>query len=93
MPDIRENLESLIDENTSRAVLDKIAVIKNQLDEMDAKSAKQDADYKDLLKDYTNLVKTSVFKVDSQTKVDEGKKADFSFDSFLADWTEKSKKL
>lgn len=92
MPTIYENIENLIDENTSRETLDKIAVIKSQIDEMQEKSAKQDADYKELLKDYTEVVKSSVFKVDNPTKVDEGQK-DFSFDSFLKEWTSKNEKL
>jgi len=93
MPTIYENIENLIDENTSRQMLDKIAVIKAQVDEMQEKSAKQEADYKDLLKDYTAVIKTSVFNVDNPRKIDEGQPKEVTFESFLDDWTAKNEKL
>jgi len=93
MSDIKENLKNLIGEDTSREVIEKIAVISNQVDEMIEQSAKQAADYKELLNDYAKLVKSSVFQVDNQSKVDEGTK-EFSFDSFVATWQDnKAKKL
>lgn len=90
MPDIKENLNNLITETTDKETIEKIAVISNQIDELMAKSSKQEEDYKDLLKDYATVIKHSVYNVDSLTKVDEGKK-NFSFDNFMAEWQANNK--
>lgn len=90
MPDIKENLQNLITEESSKDLIEKVAVISNQLDEMILQSAKQQADYKELLDDYAKVVKQSVYHVDNPTKIDEGKK-EFNFDNFMKDWQNKNK--
>lgn len=91
MPDIKENLKNLIGETADKDMIEKVAVISTQVDEMIAQSEKQKADYKELLDDYAKVIKQSVYNVDNHTKVDEGKK-DFNFDSFVEDWQAKNKK-
>lgn len=82
MPDIKELLNNLITESSSKEQIEQVAVISNELDKLTAESDKQKSEYTALLKDYADLVKHSVYNVDNQTKIDEGAK-EFSFESFV----------
>lgn len=85
MTDIKDLLNNLITEESSKEQIEQVAVISNKVDEMIAESSKQKEEYNDLLKDYASLVKASTFKVDNQTKIDEGPK-EVTFEGFLKDW-------
>lgn len=85
MPDIKELLQSLITDSSSKEQIEQVAVISSKVDEMIAEADKQKSDYTDLLKDYASLIKASTFKVDNQTKIDEGPK-EVTFEGFLKNW-------
>lgn len=89
--ELKQNLQSLLGDDATKEQIEKIAVISQKVDEMIADSAKQEAEYKDLLKDYATVIRKSTFKMDDPTKADEGKK-EFSFDSFAQEWQSQQKK-
>lgn len=86
--ELNEQLANLLTEDASKEQIEKIAVIKNTVDKLAEESAKQEAEYKDLLKDYSSVIKASAFNTD-KTKADEGTK-EVNLDNFFNDWANKN---
>lgn len=83
--ELKQQLQSLITDESNKEMIEKVAVISNKVDEIIAHSVEQDTEYKELLKDYASVIKNSTFKVDNHTMVDEGKKT-VTFEDFAKDW-------
>lgn len=79
LDELREHVAKLFDAATDKTTIEKCAVVKKTIDEIEAEQKKANDDYQSLLKDYKDVVVHSSYKPSSQVEAKTGEPK--SFDS------------
>jgi len=84
--ELKKSISELLDSTEDKTTVEKIAVINKQVDDCASEYNKLADENKSILKDYKDLFKTTAFKVNENTKVDDGKSTEFNVESFITNY-------